>query len=87
MKDYESKKKTHTHIWNGNDNLSGIYKINDKETKFLNLYDDALKEGHSLHLLERHNDLEYSCLIIDIDERYNLDVNKRLYSKAHRRYC
>ena len=59
------KKKTHTHIWNGNDNLSGIYKINDKETKdFLNLYDDALKEGHSLHLLERHNDLEYSCLII-----------------------
>jgi len=84
MKDYENKKKTHTHIWNGNDNLSGIYKIDDNEiSDFMNLYDDALKEGHNLHLLERHNDLEYSCLVIDIDERYNLDVNKRLHTQKH----
>ena len=34
-------------------------------------------------MLERHNDLEYSCLIIDIDERYNLDVNKRLHTQKH----
>ena len=84
LKDYEKNKKTHTHIWNGNDNLSGVYRIEDNEmSDFFRLYDEAIMEGHDLHLLERHNDLEYSCLVIDIDERYELDVNERLHTKEH----
>ena len=58
FKEYEKNKKLHTHIWNGSDNLSGIYRIEDSEmTDFFRLYDEAIMEGHDLHLLERHNDL------------------------------
>jgi P4 family phage/plasmid primase-like protien len=82
IKEYEIDKKNHTHVWWGQSN--GKYKIDKFEYDTLfHLYDEAITNGESCHLLERHSDLNKSCMVIDIDERYKLDVVERLHTKEH----
>jgi P4 family phage/plasmid primase-like protien len=82
-KEYESLKVKHTHTWYGPP-YNALYRIEDHEYDTLfHLYDEAVRAGQGLHLTERHNDLERSLMIIDIDERYGLSVTQRLHTKEH----
>jgi P4 family phage/plasmid primase-like protien len=69
---------THTSIFKP----KGSFFINKNELDiFYNLYDDALSKNIELHITERHE--EISPIVIDIDFRYNLDVNDRKHNESH----
>ena len=60
----------------------GRYCIDDKEyNKFLRLYTKALEEDdkNELSLIERHK--ETSCIVIDLDFRFNRHNETHLYTK------
>ena len=74
------KEQSHTHT--SMFKPKGSYFINKKDLDtFYNLYDDALSKNIELHITERHEDI--SPIIIDIDFRYNLEVNDRKHNEEH----
>jgi P4 family phage/plasmid primase-like protien len=82
-KEYEQIMTKHTHTWYGPP-YNTAYKIEDFELDTLfHLYDKGIQDGMSVHLTERHNDLDKSSMIIDVDEKYNLNIKSRIHTKKH----
>jgi P4 family phage/plasmid primase-like protien len=74
-------KKDHTHTSFGDP--FGSYKIPDEHIDtFHKLYDNELqKKSNHLHMIERHR--EYSPILIDIDEKYDISVTERQHTEDH----
>lgn len=80
IKKVDKSKNEYTHLSYGEP--YGSYKIpNDMVDVFHELYDKELVNGTKLHIIERHN--EYSCIVIDIDEKYCSSVTSRQHTEEN----
>jgi len=61
------------------DTYKGKFNITDENyDDFLELYSKAVEAGANLSIVEKHK--EYSPIIIDVDMRYNMKENQRIYT-------
>ena len=77
---FVEKEQTYTHTSMFRPRGSFFINKNDLDI-FYNLYEDAISKNIELHLTERHEDI--SPIIIDIDFRYELEVNDRKHNEDH----
>ena len=83
IKKVDKHKREYTHVSYGHP--YGSYKIPDDEISiFLELYDKEVKKGTDLHIIERHR--EYSCIVIDIDEKYDPSIKERQHTEENIEY-
>ena len=69
---------THTSMTNGK------YNINEKEIDiFYKLYEKACLNNTPLYITERTKDLDYGPIIIDLDFKYDIEVENRQHTETH----
>jgi P4 family phage/plasmid primase-like protien len=74
------KGKTYTHTSMGKP--CGAYFIKIEELEFFyQLYEKAILSGYDLHIVEKHE--EYGPIIIDLDFRFDLEINERKHNSTH----
>ena len=76
-------KYTHTRIGSKENKIyGGIYNITNNDTFLDNYFDHVFVNNNKEFLTEKQN-IENAPLVIDIDMRYNNDINERQHTKEH----